>query len=24
MPWIQIKGHWLNQAGFQINKPIMV
>lgn len=24
VPWIQLKGHWLNQAGFQINTPVKV
>ncbi|MFS1526291.1 SymE family type I addiction module toxin [Microbulbifer sp. 2304DJ12-6] len=24
VPWIQMKGHWLRQAGFEINTPIKV
>ncbi|MGD9170900.1 MAG: SymE family type I addiction module toxin, partial [Candidatus Thiodiazotropha sp.] len=22
VPWIQLKGYWLNHAGFQINTPV--
>ncbi|MCU7920744.1 MAG: type I toxin-antitoxin system SymE family toxin [Candidatus Thiodiazotropha sp. (ex Epidulcina cf. delphinae)] len=22
VPWIQLKGHWLQQAGFEINTPV--
>ncbi|ODB85662.1 hypothetical protein A3194_12575 [Candidatus Thiodiazotropha endoloripes] len=24
VPWIQMKGHWLDQAGFSIDTPITV
>lgn len=24
VPWIQMKGHWLRQAGFEIDTPIKV
>ncbi|MEJ2425736.1 MAG: SymE family type I addiction module toxin [Candidatus Thiodiazotropha sp.] len=24
VPWIQLKGHWLQQAGFEINTPVKV
>ena len=24
VPWINIKGYWLNQAGFDINMPVLV
>jgi hypothetical protein len=24
VPWIQLKGYWLNHAGFQINTPVKV
>lgn len=24
VPWIQMKGHWLQQAGFEIDTPIKV
>ncbi|MEW5251107.1 SymE family type I addiction module toxin [Microbulbifer sp. 2201CG32-9] len=24
VPWIQMKGHWLRQAGFEINTPVKV
>ncbi|MCG7874466.1 MAG: type I toxin-antitoxin system SymE family toxin [Candidatus Thiodiazotropha lotti] len=24
VPWIQLKGHWLNHAGFEISTPIKV
>ncbi|MCU7920886.1 MAG: type I toxin-antitoxin system SymE family toxin [Candidatus Thiodiazotropha sp. (ex Epidulcina cf. delphinae)] len=24
VPWIQLKGHWLKQAGFEINTPVKV
>ena len=24
VPWIQLKGHWLQQAGFAINTPVKV
>lgn len=24
VPWINIKGHWLKQAGFDINTPVKV
>ena len=24
MPWIQMRGQWLRQAGFEIDKPIKV
>lgn len=24
VPWIQPKGHWLQQAGFEINTPVKV
>ncbi|MBL1276435.1 MAG: type I toxin-antitoxin system SymE family toxin [Ectothiorhodospiraceae bacterium] len=24
IPWIQLKGHWLQQAGFEINTPVKV
>jgi uncharacterized protein (DUF433 family) len=24
VPWIQIKGYWLQQAGFEINTPVKV
>ncbi|WP_428637238.1 SymE family type I addiction module toxin [Shewanella sp.] len=24
VPWIQLKGHWLQQAGFTINTPVKV
>ena len=24
MPWIQMKGHWLDQAGFSIDTPVTV
>ncbi len=24
VPWINIKGYWLRQAGFDINMPLMV
>ncbi len=24
VPWIQMKGHWLKQAGFDINTPIKI
>jgi toxic protein SymE len=24
VPWIQLKGYWLQQAGFEINTPVKV
>lgn len=24
VPWIQLRGHWLKQAGFEINTPVKV
>ena len=24
VPWIQMKGHWLQQAGFEIDTPVKV
>ncbi len=24
VPWIQLKGHWLRQAGFEIDTPIKI
>jgi toxic protein SymE len=24
VPWIQLKGYWLQQAGFEINTPLKV
>jgi hypothetical protein len=24
VPWIQLKGHWLKRAGFEINAPVKV
>ena len=24
VPWIQMKGHWLRQAGFEIDMPIKI
>ncbi len=24
VPWIQLKGQWLNQAGFKINTPVKI
>jgi len=24
VPWIQLKGYWLRQAGFEINTPVKV
>jgi hypothetical protein len=24
VPWIQLKGYWLQQAGFKINTPVKV
>jgi toxic protein SymE len=24
VPWIQLKGHWLQQAGFEINTPVKI
>jgi toxic protein SymE len=24
VPWIQLKGYWLQQAGFEINTPVRV
>ena len=24
IPWLQLKGHWLQQAGFEIDAPVMV
>jgi hypothetical protein len=24
VPWIQMKGHWLDQAGFTINTPVTI
>jgi toxic protein SymE len=24
LPWIQLKGYWLQQAGFEINTPVKV
>ena len=24
VPWIQMKGHWLRQAGFEIGTPIKI
>ncbi|MCU7929126.1 MAG: type I toxin-antitoxin system SymE family toxin [Candidatus Thiodiazotropha sp. (ex Dulcina madagascariensis)] len=24
VPWIQLKGHWLKQAGFEIDAPVKV
>ena len=24
IPWLQLKGHWLQQAGFEIDTPVTV
>lgn len=24
VPWLQLKGHWLEKAGFEINTPVTV
>jgi len=24
VPWIRLKGHWLQQAGFEINTPVKI
>ncbi|AJQ93350.1 SymE family type I addiction module toxin [Gynuella sunshinyii] len=24
MPWLQLKGHWLPQAGFTVDTPVTV
>lgn len=24
VPWLQLKGHWLEQAGFTINTPVTI
>ncbi|WP_200882949.1 SymE family type I addiction module toxin, partial [Cellvibrio mixtus] len=24
MPWLQLKGHWLKHAGFDINSPVTI
>jgi toxic protein SymE len=24
VPWLQLKGHWLEQAGFAINSPVTI
>jgi endo-1,4-beta-D-glucanase Y len=24
VPWLQLKGHWLDQAGFSIDTPVRV
>jgi toxic protein SymE len=24
VPWIHLKGHWLNQAGFEISTPVKI
>jgi len=24
VPWIQLKGHWLQQAGFEIHSPVKI
>ncbi len=24
VPWIQMKGHWLQQAGFEIDTPVKI
>jgi len=24
VPWLQLKGHWLEQAGFNIDSPVTI
>ncbi len=24
VPWLQLRGHWLRQAGFEINTPVKI